>query len=167
MSTDKKILIINTGGTFNKFYDPVKGKLKVDQGEKALKSLTSKWLCDFEIINIIGKDSLEMSSHDRLELLAVISQSAFNDIIVIHGTDSMELTAEYLADADVEKRIILTGAMVPYSIDPVEATANFASAFGYLQCLNDHGIYIVMNGLFGSYEKIKKDRKHGKFVNKF
>ena len=167
MSRDKKILIINTGGTFNKFYDPIKGKLRVDQGSKALKSLTSKWLCDFEITNIIGKDSLEMSSHDRLELLAVISQSAFDDIIVIHGTDSMELTAEYLADADMEKRIILTGAMVPYSIDPVEATANFASAFGYLQCLNDHGIHIVMNGLFGSYEKIKKDRKYGKFVNKF
>ena len=167
MSRDKKILIINTGGTFNKFYDPIKGKLRVDQGSKALKSLTSKWLCDFEITNIIGKDSLEMSSHDRLELLAVISQSAFDDIIVIHGTDSMELTAEYLADADMEKRIILTGAMVPYSIDPVEASANFASAFGYLQSLHDHGIYIVMNGLFGSYEKIKKDRKHGKFVSKF
>ena len=167
MSTDKKILIINTGGTFNKFYDPIKGKLTVDQGAKALNSLASKWLCDFEIMNIIGKDSLEMSSHDRLELLAIISQSSFDDIIVIHGTDSMDLTAEYLADADTGKRIILTGAMVPYSIDPVEATANFASAFGYLQYLNDHGIYIVMNGLFGSYEKVKKDREHGKFVNKF
>ncbi len=167
MSTDKKILIINTGGTFNKSYDPIKGELRVDQGAKALKSLASKWLCDFEIMNIIGKDSLEMSSHDRLELLAIISQSSFDDIIVIHGTDSMDLTAEYLADADTGKRIILTGAMVPYSIDPVEATANFSSAFGYLQCLNDHGIYIVMNGLFGSYENIKKDREHGKFVNKF
>jgi len=167
MSTDKKILIINTGGTFNKFYDPIKGKLKVDKGEKALKSLTSKWLCEFEIINIIGKDSLEMNSHDRLELLAVISQSAFDDIIVIHGTDSMNLTAEYLADADMEKRIVLTGAMVPYTIDPVEASANFASAFGYLQCLHESGIYIVINGLFGSHEKIKKDREYGKFVKKF
>ena len=167
MSTDKKILIINTGGTFNKSYDPIKGELTVDQGAKALNSLASKWRCDFEIMNIIGKDSLEMSSHDRLELLAIISQSSFDDIIVIHGTDSMDLTAEYLADADMGKRIILTGAMVPYSIDPVEATANFASAFGYLQYLNDYGIYIVMNGLFGSYEKIKKDREHGKFVNKF
>jgi len=167
MSTEKKILIINTGGTFNKFYDPIKGKLTVDQGAKALKSLTSKWLCDLEIINIIGKDSLDMNSHDRLELLAIISQSAFDDIIVIHGTDSMKLTAEYLADADMEKRIILTGAMVPYSIDPVEATANFASAFGFIQNMNDNKVFIIMNGLFSEYDKIKKDRENGKFVTKF
>ena len=164
MSTDKKILIINTGGTFNKFYDPIKGKLKVDKGEKALKSLTSKWLCAFEIMNIIGKDSLEMSSHDRLELLAIISQSSFDDIIVIHGTDSMDLTAEYLADADMEKRIILTGAMVPYAIEPVEATANFASAVGFIQSLQENGIFIIMNGLFSQYDKIKKDKKNGRFV---
>jgi L-asparaginase len=164
MSTDKKILIINTGGTFNKFYDPIKGKLKVDKGEKALKSLTSKWLCDFEIMNIIGKDSLEMSSHDRLELLAVISQSSFDDIIVIHGTDSMDLTAEYLADADMGKRIILTGAMVPYSIDPVEATANFSSAYGTMQVLEKDGVFISMNGIFGEYDKIKKDRAKGCFI---
>jgi len=167
MSTEKKILIINTGGTFNKFYDPIKGKLTVDQGAKALKTLASKWLCDLEIINIIGKDSLDMNSHDRLELLAIISQSAFDDIIVIHGTDSMKLTAEYLADADMEKRIVLTGAMVPYSIDPVEATANFASAFGFIQNMNENKVFIIMNGLFSEYDKIKKDRKKGKFINKF
>ncbi len=167
MSTEKKILIINTGGTFNKSYDPVKGKLTVDQGAEALESLASKWLCDLEIINIIGKDSLEMNSHDRLELLAIISQSAFNDIIVIHGTDSMALTAEYLADADIEKRIVLTGAMVPYSIDPVEATANFAAAFGFIQNMEENKIFIIMNGLFSEYDKIKKDKKKGKFVNKF
>ncbi len=167
MSTEKKILIINTGGTFNKSYDPIKGKLAVDQGAKALKSLASKWLCDLEIINIIGKDSLKINSHDRLELLAIISQSAFNDIIVIHGTDTIDLTAEYLADADMEKRIVLTGAMVPYSIDPVEATANFASAFGFIRNMNENKIFIIMNGLFSEYDKIKKDKKKGKFINKF
>jgi len=167
MSKEKKILIVNTGGTFNKFYDPIKGKLTVDQDAKALESLASKWLCDLEIINIIGKDSLEMNSHDRLELLAIISQSAFDDIIIIHGTDSMKLTAEYLADADMEKRIVLTGAMVPYSIDPVEATANFASAFGFIQNMNENKVFIIMNGLFSEYNKIKKDRKKGKFVKNF
>jgi L-asparaginase len=54
--------------------------------------------------------------------------------------------------------------MVPYSINPVEATANLASAFGCLQTLNNNGVYIVMNGLFGSYKKIEKDRKKGKFI---
>ncbi len=76
----------------------------------------------------------------------------------------MELTAENLADADLEKKIIITGAMVPYSIDPVEATANLASAFGYLQTLNNSGVFIAMNGVFGSYKNIKKNRKEGKFI---
>ncbi len=159
-----KILLISTGGTFNKIYDPLKGTLPVDNNSRALAEIASKWLCEFDIMNIIGKDSLEINSQDRLELLATINQSEYENIIVIHGTDTMELTAENLADADLEKKIIITGAMVPYSIDPVEATANLASAFGYLQGLNDNGVYIVMNGLFGSYKKIKKDRKKGKFI---
>lgn len=159
-----KILLISTGGTFNKIYNPLKGALPVDNSSRALTEIASKWLCEFEIMNIIGKDSLEMNSQDRLELLATINQSEYENIIVIHGTDTMELTAEYLADGDLEKKIIITGAMVPYSIDPVEATANLASSFGYMQNLNDNGVYIVMNGLFGSYEKIKKDRKKGKFI---
>jgi len=159
-----KILLISTGGTFNKVYDPLKGELIIDETSSALEEIASKWLCEFEIINIIAKDSLEMNSQDRLELLATISQSEYENIIVVHGTDTMGLTAEYLADGDLEKKIIITGAMVPYSIDPVEATANLASAFGYLQMLNKSGVYIVVNGLFGSYEKVKKDRKKGKFV---
>ena len=160
----KKILIISTGGTFNKIYSPKNGELLIDNTSSSLKEIASKWLCDFEIIDIIGKDSLEMNSQDRLELLATISQSNCNNIIVIHGTDTMSLTAEYLAEGELEKRIVLTGAMVPFSIDPVEATANFTSAFGYLQLLNTEGVYIAMNGCFGSYKSIKKDYQQGKFI---
>jgi len=159
-----KILLISTGGTFNKVYNPKNGKLIIDKTSNAVKKIASHWLCEFDMINLIGKDSLEMDNHDRLELLATISQSEYKKIIIIHGTDTMALTAKYLDDAELEKHIILTGAMVPYAINPVEATANLASAFGYLQTLNNNGIYIVMNGVFGSYAKIKKDRKKGKFI---
>ena len=160
----KKILIINTGGTFNKHYNPIKGSLEVLQDSTVLDELMKKWLCEFEILNIIGKDSLDMTTQDRMELLATINMSAYDDFIVVHGTDTMELTAEYIADAEVEKRIVLTGAMVPYSIDPTEATANLASAIGYLLRQDNEGVYIAMNGVFGSYNKVKKDRKEGKFI---
>jgi len=159
-----KILLISTGGTFNKVYNPKNGELTIDKTSNALKEIASYWLCEFDVLNIIGKDSLEMSDHDRLELLAMISQSKYKKIIIIHGTDTMDLTAKYLDDAKLDKQLILTGAMIPYSINPVEATANFSSALGYLHCLNEDGVYIVMNGLFGSYQKIKKDRKKGKFI---
>ncbi|TET91004.1 MAG: asparaginase [Sulfurovum sp.] len=160
----RKILIISTGGTFNKIYNPLNGELFIDEESKAVEEIASKWLCKFEIINIIGKDSLHITNQDRLLLLATINLSKHDDIIVIHGTDTMDITAEYLADGDLDKRIVLTGAMVPYSIDPVEATANFASAFGYLQTLTDDGVYIAMSGLFGSYYQIIKDKKNGKFT---
>ncbi len=159
-----KILLISTGGTFNKVYNLANGELFIDKTSNAVKEIASHWLCKFDLLNIIGKDSLEMSNNDRLELLTIISQSEYKKIIIIHGTDTMTLTAEYLADAELDKQLILTGAMVPYSINPVEATANLSSSFGYLQTLDQSGIYIVMNGLFGSYEKIKKDKKKGKFV---
>jgi len=159
-----KILIISTGGTFNKVYNPKTGKLDIDKSSHALKTIASKWLCNFEILNIIGKDSLEMTNHDRLELLSTIHQSNYHNIIIVHGTDTMDVTAQYLADAELEKTIVLTGAMVPYSIDATEATANLASAYGYISSLEKRGVFIVMNGVFGSYEKVKKNRKEGKFT---
>lgn len=159
----KKILIINTGGTFNKTYDPLHGTLIVDTTSKALEKIASKWLCEFEIINIIGKDSLDITNHDRLELLATISHSDYEHIIIIHGTDTMHITAEYLADGELEKSIVLTGSMVPYSIDPVEATANLCCAYGYINAVREEGIYIAMNGVMGEHTQIKKDRIKGKF----
>lgn len=160
----KKILIISTGGTFNKIYDPIKGEFTIDSESHALEYIASKWLCEFKIINIIGKDSLDMTNHDRLELLATISHSDYHHILIVHGTDTMDVTAEYLADADLEKCIVLTGAMVPYSVDPVEATANLASAYGYMNCLEKEGIYIAMNSVMNTYKRVKKDRTQGKFT---
>lgn len=160
----KKILIISTGGTFNKVYDPIKGELVIDESSHALVDIASKWQCDFEILNIIGKDSLDMTNQDRLELLATISHSDHHNILIIHGTDTMDMTASYLADADLEKLIVLTGAMVPYSIDPVEATANLSCAYGYMNALQQEGVFIVMNGVQGPHDKVKKDRAKGRFT---
>ena len=160
----KKILIISTGGTFNKCYDPIKGEFSIDEASHALEEIASKWLCEFNIINIIGKDSLDMTNHDRLELLATISHSDYHHIVIVHGTDTMDVTAEYLADADLEKCIVLTGAMVPYSVAPVEATANLCSAYGYMNALEKEGIFIAMNGVLAPYDRVKKDRIKGKFT---
>jgi L-asparaginase len=160
----KKILILNTGGTFNKIYNPIDGELIVDIDASALKHIAKKWQHNLEIINIINKDSLHMTSQDRVELLSYIYQSQYDNIIVVHGTDTMELSAEYIADAELDKNIVITGAMVPYSIDATEATANLAMAYGFLQNCTQNGVYISMNGLVLPYEQITKDRENGLFV---
>ena len=160
----EKILVINTGGTFNKIYNPVTGTLEVDQSGNVLEELIKKWQAEMHVVNIIGKDSLEMTNHDRLELLATIHQADEEKILIIHGTDTMDVTAAYLDDAEIEKKIVLTGAMVPYSIDPAEASANFAAAWTALQFLESNGIYIAMHGHVASYISLKKDRDAGRFV---
>jgi len=160
----KKILIISTGGTFNKVYKPNDGTLQIDKEALALKKIASKWLCDFEILTIVSKDSLEMTTQDRVEICNTIQQSKYQDIIIVHGTDTMDITAKYLADEKLERTIVLTGAMVPWSIDPVEATANLALAYGYINALQKKGVFIAMNGVVDSYEKVKKNRQEGRFT---
>jgi len=160
----KKILLISTGGTWNKIYNPLNGNLEIDKHSKGLLEIASCWLCTFEIDNIIGKDSLEMTNKDRETLKNTIKKSNHEHIIVIHGTDTMDITAQYLADSKMNKSIVLTGAMVPYSINPIEATANVTSAYGYLQATDKKGIFIAMHGIISDYSKVKKDRTQGKFI---
>ena len=159
----KKILIIDTGGTFNKVYNPLTGDLDIEKSGKASRDIAKEWLVKLEVINIISKDSLEMTQEDREEIAETIKSSSFRSIIVIHGTDTIDKTATYLDRAKLDREILLTGAMVPFSINPIEATANLALAYGYLQGLEQNGIYIALNGIVNSYEKVVKNREKGKF----
>ncbi|MDD5549192.1 MAG: asparaginase domain-containing protein [Sulfurovaceae bacterium] len=161
------ILVINTGGTFNKLYDSINGELLVDGSSNALNVISKNWLCEFEIVNIIGKDSLEFDDNDRNIILQTIkNHTSNNKFIIIHGTDTMHITAEFLDLNIKDKYIVITGAMVPFSINTIEATANFASSAGYINNIKEFGIYICMNGLCGKYNNIIKNREIGKFIQK-
>lgn len=163
----KNILIINTGGTFNKVYNRVNGKLDIDTSSKSIIEIMNKWLCLFDFIDIIGKDSLDFVDSDRELLLATVQQneSLYRKIIIIHGTDTMHISSDYLAKANLNVVIVFTGAMVPYSIDPVESTANLCSAIGYATSIDEAEIYIAMNGNFGNHKSITKDRLNGRFTD--
>ena len=160
----KKILLLSTGGTFNKIYDPIHGKLDVNPHSTSLHRLLEHWQADYPIRSILGKDSLEMDDQDRHTLLEVIRNAQEETIIVIHGTDTMDQSATVVAEAGLPKRIIFTGAMIPWSIDPVEATANLASAIGYAQALEINGVYVAMSGQLGTHLEVIKDREAGRFV---
>jgi len=161
----KKILIINTGGTFNKIYNPLTGDLEIDKDGKAIKEIEKFWINRFDIINIIGKDSLDINKKDREEILETVKRCSQKRVIIIHGTDTIDKTADYLAKAKLSKKIILTGAMVPYSLNPIEATANFASAYGYILGVNQKGVHISMNGIIKNYKRVIKNKEKGYFEN--
>jgi L-asparaginase len=160
----KNILILSTGGTFNKHYDPIAGELRIDPDASALHSLATQWQTQFEVQTLIGKDSLEMDDTDRHTLLEAIRRANASAILVVHGTDTMNRSAAVIAAADLDKTVIFTGSMVPFSIDPVEATANLASAIGWVQGGLPSGVYIAMNGVFGRFDEVVKDRQAGKFI---
>ena len=161
----KNILVINTGGTFNKVYNPLTGNLDIDKNGKAVKELKKIWLNSFKIKNIIGKDSLDMTEQDREEILKVIKSRSEKRVIIIHGTDTMDKTAEYLSKEKLNQKIVLTGAMVPYSINPIEATANFASAYGYILGIDKKEVYISMNGRIENHKRVIKNKEKGYFEN--
>ncbi|MGJ0376700.1 asparaginase domain-containing protein [Aliarcobacter cryaerophilus] len=162
-----KITVINTGGTFNKRYNPLSGELDVSKDSLALDEIISYcYNIDFEVLNIISKDSLEMNDDDRELIVRTIKNCKNQNIIIVHGTDTMDLTAKYLDEKIKDKKIILTGAMLPISINKVEATLNFSQAIGFLNANIENGIYISMHGSVKNYKKLVKNREIGKFLEK-
>ncbi|MFA6189246.1 MAG: asparaginase domain-containing protein [Sulfuricurvum sp.] len=156
------MLILNTGGTFNKRYNPKSGELFVPEDNKAVESIVSILANTIAVEGLLYKDSLEMTPADRDTLAAKISQSDGKIIIVVHGTDTMNLSTQRIAQLGLDKVIVFTGAMVPFSIDTIEATANLAMAIGYARNVSN-GVYIVMQGVCGPYDKVIKNRDIGKF----
>lgn len=159
----KKILIINTGGTFNKVYNPISGELEIEATGRAVRAIASAWLTSFNLINIIAKDSLDMDDNDRDSILEYVKKSMEEKIIIVHGTDTMDVTAKHLAKAELKKQIVLTGAMTPYAINPIESACNLASAYGFSQSNKNSGVYISMNGIIEDYKRVIKNKEKGYF----
>lgn len=157
------MIIINTGGTFNKRYDPLTGELAVPFDNIAVEAILGRFTYDVEVAGLLYKDSLEMTGEDRKMMADVILASEEKTFIIVHGTDTMHLSAAFLSELVPGRVVILTGAMVPFSIDPVEATANLAMALGFAEAGPEAGVYICMQGIVAPHDKIGKNRESGKF----
>jgi len=75
----------------------------------------------------------------------------------------MDKTAKAIDKANIDKAIILTGAMVPYAISPIESTSNLCSAYGFIQKRDKGGVYISMNGIIKDYKRVIKNKEKGYF----
>ena len=137
--------IIATGGTFDKHYDELAGKLSF--GASHLPAVLSRARItlpvELEVRPLM--DSLDMSDVDRQQILQSCQQAAEKAIIIIHGTDTMRETAEVLGAAKLDKVIVFTGAMIPYEIANSDALFNLGFAAGVAQLLAP-GVYVAMNG---------------------
>ena len=157
------MLILNSGGTFNKRYNKINGELEVPYDnfaiDKALESMEAK----YNLAGVVYKDSLDMDSDDRKMLAGIIMESKYDSFVIIHGTDTIHLTAEFLDEVFDDRKIILTGSMKPLEIDPYEATLNLGMAIGVVKGQQSNGVYICMSGHIALWNKIEKNKNIGKF----
>jgi len=164
-----EVLIITCGGTFSKVYNPLDGTMIVPKNNEILERIIKTYFkFNINLIDIqefIYKDSLDMDDTDRKMLKNIVSQSQFQKIIIIHGTDTIHLSAKELEDVSKEKNIgiVFVGAMEPISINPIEGCMNFGCAYGFLQALQTSGVFISMNGIIKNVQEIVKNRELGYF----
>jgi L-asparaginase len=159
------IRIIITGGTFDKQYDEIRGKLtfKDTHLPEILKFVRCTVPIELELNQLI--DSLDMLTANRLQVLESCRRAPEEHIVITHGTDTMVETAEVLGGAGLGKTIVLTGAMVPYVFTGSDAVFNLGCAVTAVQLLPT-GVYIAMNGRVFPWEKVQKNRDRGIFEEK-
>ncbi len=156
------VRILITGGTFDKEYDEITGKLYFkDTHMREILDLGRSKL-EVKIRTLMLLDSLEMTDHDRDVILDNCRRVSENQIVITHGTDTMTETGKVIANAKLEKTIILTGAMIPYKFGSSDGLFNFGGALAFAQAL-PNGVYIAMNGRYFDWNKVEKNKKTGVF----
>ena len=156
------IRIFITGGTFDKEYNELDGKLFFKDTHLPEMFKLGRCKVPVEIRTLMLVDSLEMTDADRQIICEQCRKCKEDRIVITHGTDTMEETARVLGQANLEKTIVLTGAMVPYKFGSSDGLFNLGSALAFAQTLS-RGVYVAMNGRCFMWNNVKKNRKTGEF----
>jgi L-asparaginase len=154
--------IIVTGGTFDKQYDAIKGELTFKQTHlpAILEQARVTLPVEIEINQLI--DSLQMTGEHRLSVLEACKRAPEKSIVVVHGTDTMAETAQVVGAAGLDKTIVFTGAMIPYSVQGSDALFNLGFALATAEAMPS-GAYIAMNGRVFPWDNVRKDKTGGVF----
>ena len=158
-----RIRILVTGGTFDKEYDELTGKLFFRDTHVQEMLRLGRARLELAIETVMMIDSLEMDDAGRAAIVGRCRAAAERAIVVTHGTDTMVETARALAAAGLDDRtIVLTGAMVPYAFGSSDGLFNLGSALSFVQVLAP-GVYLAMNGRHFRWDRVRKNRESGVF----
>lgn len=168
------IRIIVTGGTFDKQYDELTGRLSFNRTHVAEMLKLGRSRLDVAIDPLMLIDSLDMTGADRARIVEHCSSFPGPRIVITHGTDTMCETAAAIAAAARSsgaglpqsplstKTIVLTGAMIPYAFGSSDGLFNLGSALSFVQVLPPD-VYIAMNGQYFRWDEVRKNRETGVF----
>ena len=156
------IRILVTGGTFDKTYDEISGRLSFDVTHLPEMLSLGRSRVETTIETLMMIDSLDMTDDDRARIVTSCARCPETRIVITHGTDTMVETARAVAESVRDKTVILTGAMVPYAFGSSDGLFNLGSALSLVQVLPP-GVYIAMNGRHFPWDKVRKNRETGVF----
>lgn len=154
--------ILATGGTFDKHYDELNGKLTFGVSHVPALLARCRLTVNVALEQLPLMDSLDMVDADRARILDSCRAAPEQAIVIIHGTDTMPQTAAVLGPAQLGKTIVLTGAMIPYEIANSDAMFNLGFASGVAQTL-PAGVYVAMNGKIFAWDNVQKNKAAGVF----
>lgn len=165
---NSRVIIISTGGTIEKTYDEGDGSLENKKSiilQQILKKLRLPYK-DIEVLPLMAKDSLYMTDSDRDLICHVVQEKLQQNcpIVIIHGTDTMEVTGRHLFNAvkNPGQPIILTGAMRPMEFENSDAIQNVTEAL-FAAGLCSPGIYISFHSELFKVPDVRKNRAKGTF----
>jgi L-asparaginase len=156
------IRILVTGGTFDKEYDELSGRLYFKNTH--VEDMLRLARCRLEVRagTLMMKDSLDMTEADRAAVVESCRGAPEARIVITHGTDTMAETARALHAAALAKTVVLTGAMIPYTFGSSDGLFNLGSALSFAQVL-PAGVYVAMNGRCFPGHRVRKNRELGVF----
>ena len=156
------IRVFITGGTFDKEYNELDGKLFFQDTHLPEMLKLGRCNVDVDIRTLMMIDSLEMGEDERELIVYQCNRADEDKIVITHGTDTMTETAAVLAKKVKNKTVVLTGAMIPYKFGSSDGLFNLGSALAFVQTL-PQGVYIAMNGKYFNWNNVRKNKQTGQF----
>lgn len=164
----RPLTILTTGGTIEKIYDESEGTLQNRDTiikNKILQKLRLPYT-DIRVKSLMAKDSLYMDEADRALICAAIQEheKLGFPIVVLHGTDTMDVTSSYCFDHYPEPKVavVFTGAMKPMGFDDSDATQNVVEAMFAAQVVAP-GYWVTFHGRLYAVPGFRKNRAKGTF----
>lgn len=157
------IEILTTGGTiegleYDKFNQaPSHPPVTILQHLQSIENLPP-----YSVKEIFSKDSRFITEEDRNFLIREIHNAPSNEILITHGTYSMVETAQYIAQFELNKTIILTGAFILGNDPNTDAKVNLRYAINQFNEL-EVGVFIAIHNEIFYWNNVVKNKTKNKF----
>ena len=158
-----KVRILVTGGTFDKDYDEIGGKLYF--AETRVPEMLALGRCGLEVDvqTLMLIDSLEMTDADRRRIVEACQATPSDRIVITHGTDTMELTARALGQAGARQDHRAHGGHDPLHLRRARTVCSIWAAPSPSPSRCQPGTYVAMNGRYFLWNNVRKNRELGFF----